>query len=276
MATASTMATDDNAESSGYFFWGATPSSMSPTLLSFNRGIEINNQKYHLPSVQEMMSIFPPYATPNSPKVTIDDQIDVDGEDGERVRFGNGLNENKGETLAWGVTNNNGTYIYDVCQRFYNDYYSPDIEDNKYIAYGLRYKDTNGKNSKYTCAFRYEFVIPDAESPLGRYLTIKYKYVGSNQNVTISKISEEAWWSSCEGELLFSSGGYGNNSDLTNYGPGFYSSAVVLGSGCYWTATGLKSGNNSYCLIFHGGGTYSNWVYPSTWKMNVRLFKDAE
>ena len=271
MANATTMAADDDPRNSGYFYWGSSISARSTEMQKFVNGTVSGLEDYHLPSILEWMAIIPAY-WPTSVATSV---VDIDGDTGERVTWQNEMHKNMTETVAWGVTNNNGVYSYDVKRSFSNDYNCPNDEAHRYIGYGLRFKELDGKNGIYTCAYRYEYIIPSSENNLDCRLVTKIKYIGFDQSVTIETISDEDWWETSDFELTLPSCGH-RQMNQANYPAGTYlDGASVLGSGCYWAAEGGKDGK-CYCILFHTGGLYGDYLYEYQYCFSVRLFKNAD
>jgi hypothetical protein len=246
MATTSSFATNNYRASSGYFTWEQSKS--------------CNLSNYHLPSVYEWMSVI----APNSTTSEVGSFIDVDGSSNQRIAFKQGQHMDKAETVAWGVTNNNGTYSYEVNRRFYNDYNCPNDGLHDYIGYGLRFKETTGKNGRYTCAYRYEYKEVDTSLDNCASLTVKVKYVGFDQNVTISTISDEGWWATVDFTRVFPACGYYDPSSLAYVNRGTYFSVTNY-------STTHASGMNFYDVVITA---HTNC--QKTCKCSVRLFKDAE
>ena len=271
MQTATTMATDNNPNNSAYFYWGANISTPSTNMGNFINGMALVG--YHLPSKAEWCSIVAPYSTGAN-------DTSMGGSDAQRITYKNGLHTNLSETVAWGVTNNNGVYSFDVNQVFYNDYNCPNDVAHTYIGYGLRFKELSGGNyvnGQYTCAYRYEYKAADTSVGGGASLTINVIYVGANPNITISTISDESWWLYPEFTIILPAcGNSGNNSG--DYPAGSYSSASISGKnvGAYWSAT-VKNGDASNIHYMYFSSTY---VYGNSWHIparasSIRLFKDA-
>ena len=246
MASTTTMAVNNNRANSGYFTWEESKS--------------CSISGYHLPSVYEWMSVI----APNSTTSTVGSLIDVDGSINERISFKQGQHLNMSETVAWGVTNNSGTYTYDVNQRFYNDYNCPNdgLHDN--IGYAIRFKETTGNNGRYTCAYRYEYKTADTSLDNCASLTVKVKYIGYNQNVTISTISNEDWWGTVDFVRVFPACGYYDPSSLAYPQRGAYFSVSNYSS---THASGMSFGSDA--VSGHNNS-------QKTCKLSVRLFKDAE
>ena len=246
MATSSSFAVNNYKANSGYFTWDQSKS--------------CNVSNYHLPSVYEWMSVIAPNLTTS----TIGSLIDVDGSADERITYKNGQHLNKAETVAWGGTNNSGTYTYEVNRRFYNDYNCPNDGLHDKIGYGLRFKETTGKNGRYTCTYRYEYKATDTSLDNCASLTVKVKYVGSNQNVTITTISDEEWWSTADFTRVFPACGYYDPSTL-QYGE----------RGAYFSITNYTSTHASG-MSFSDQSVSGHNNSMKTCKLSVRLFKDAE
>lgn len=269
MMTATEMAPDNHAMNSAYFYWGAKTSTMSPEMQAFKDGTALSG--YHLPSVEEWMAIVPPHLAASM----LDNIIDVDGEVGVRILYRNGKHLNLGETVAWGVTNDHGVYTYDVRRKFYNDYNCPDDNAHAYIGYALRFREKDGdntyRNGPYTCAYRYDRV--QTNGSIGcKSMTVWVKYVGNDQNVSISTISDEGWWTSPDFALVFPALGHIGGSGK-NYPAGSYSLAHYTDNAFWWSATSV---NNEWCSAMYYYPDYlcGNGRFSSLYSFPVRLFRD--
>ena len=277
MKTATSMATDNLKSHSGYFCWNTskassggvgTPSDWSKAKANIQamiKGTAVAG--YHLPSKLEWCSVVAPYYAGSN-------DSNMGGSDNQRITYKRGSSSNLSETVAWGVTNNNGTYTYDVNQVFYNDYNCPNDAAHTYIGYGLRFKEKSGSNyvnGRYTCAFRYEYKSSDS-SVGGASLTIKVTYVGANTSVTISTISNESWWTSPDFTVVLPACGYSPYSNGSDQAAG-WSSATNPAYGFYWSATARDASvvhNVSFAPSYVVG---NDWNYPGH-GFSVRLFKD--
>ena len=202
----------------------------------------------------------------------------MSGDNGERIKYMNGQHTNLSETVAWGVTNNNGTYSYDVNQVFYNDYNCPNDAAHTYIGYGLRFKELSGGNyvnGQYTCAYRYEYKSADASVGGGASLTIQVKYVGTDTSITISTISDESWWTSPDYTLVLPACGYSKPVNACNQAPGYYSSATGQSGGYYWSAT-ARDASLVFSMRFYSSHVHGNNSHLPGHGFPVRLFKDVE
>ena len=266
MRTATAMATDNNPTNSAYFYWGSNTSTPATNMSKFIKGTALTG--YHLPSKAEWCSIVAPYYAGSN-------DSSMGGSDNQRITYKRGSSSNLSETVAWGVTNNNGTYSYDVNQVFYNDYNCPNDAAHTYIGYGLRFKEKSGSNyvnGQYTCAYRYEYKTSDSNAGGQKSLTVQVKYVGANAGITISTISNESWWTSPDFTVVIPACGHkGNNS--SDYAAGSYSSASGTAGGCYWSATARDA---SYVHHVDFATSYvngSSWSLPG-YGFSVRLFAD--
>ena len=277
LQTATTMATDNHKSHSGFFCWNNSTadfngggvgtvdiSSAKANIQAMIRGTAIPG--YHLPSNAEWNTVMSPlYADLNDLNIS---------EGNERITYKNGQHLNVSETLAWGVTNNNGIYSYDVSQVFYNDYNCPNDAAHTYIGYGLRFKELiNGEyvNGVYTCAYRYEYKSSDA-SVGAPSLTIKVTYVGDNADITISTISNESWWSSADYTVVLPGCGYSQPSNGSDKAAGWSSDQTA--NGYYWSAT-VKDVSHVYHMWFNTSNVAGNGWLPPGSGLSVRLFKDA-
>ena len=266
MGTATAMATDNNPTNSAYFYWGSNTSTPATNMSKFIKGTALTG--YHLPSKAEWCSIVAPYYAGSN-------DSSMGGSDNQRITYKRGSSSNLSETVAWGVTNNNGTYSYDVNQVFYNDYNCPNDPAHTYIGYGLRFKEKSGSNyvnGQYTCAYRYEYKTSDSNAGGQKSLTIQVKYVGANAGITISTISNESWWTSPDFTVVIPACGHkGNNS--SDYAAGSYSSASDTAHGCYWSAT-ARDASYVHDMGFSTSAVYGNsWAQPG-YGFSVRLFAD--
>ena len=275
MKTATTMATANTKAQSGYFCWNTskassggvgTPSDWSKAKANIQamiKGTAVAG--YHLPSKAEWCSVVAPYYGSSY-------DSDMGGGDGERIKYKNGQHTGLTERVAWGVTNNNGTYTYDVDQVFYNDYNCPNDAAHTYIGYGLRFKPTASTYGQYTCAYRYEYKSADASVGGGASLTIQVKYVGTNTSITISTISNESWWTSPDFTVVLPACGYSPYSNGSDQAAG-WSSASYTAHGYYWSATARDA---SYVrnMNFRTSDVRGNSWNPPGGGFSVRLFAD--
>lgn len=283
MQTATKMAPDNSPENSGYFYWGTKASSTPQTILqNWKKGTGYAG--YHLPTAEEWMAIIAPNLT--SSNSLVGSVLDIDGSDGSRITYRNGQHLNMGETMAWGVTNNNGTYTYAVRQKFYNDYTCPDDDAHAKIGYALRFKEKSGSNyvnGQYTCAYRYEYIYSPSKD-YGKLLRIKVKYIGANNSTTITTISKESYggWTSPDFTLELPVCGHMSGADAD---PVYYNypadgetkpfaSREEKFIGYYWTATQLNN-NNAFYASFYEAHTNVRSNLKSL-SISVRLFADAE
>lgn len=275
MATATSIATNNNALSSAYFCWNtsdaATPKDNIQKMIN---GTAVTG--YHLPSKREWFSIISPYYGSGQ-------DPDVQGENGVRIVYKRGIiSSNLRERVSWGVINNNNSstysadnYSYVVEQEFYNDYYCPNeaYYQNKRIGYGLRFKESTG-NGQYTCAYRYEYKEADSSVGGGASLTVQVIYVGANPNITIETISDDNWWTSPEYTVVLPASGYAPSTTYIDKDPIYYETATNKGAGFYWSAV-PSSVSYIYRIGFHNVNIDSNGSAPPGYGFSVRLFKDA-
>ena len=275
MQTATSMATDNLKSHSMYFCWNTskagsngvgTPSDWSKAKANIQamiKGTAVAG--YHLPSKAEWCSVVAPYNGSSQ-------DSDIGGGDGVRIKYKNGQHTGLTERVAWGVTNNNGTYTYDVDQVFYNDYNCPNDAAHTYIGYGLRFKPTASTYGQYTCAYRYEYKSADASVGGGASLTIQVKYVGTNTSITISTISNESWWTSPDFTVVLPACGYSPYSNGSDQAPG-WSSATSPANGYYWSATARDASYVRDMDFNQSAVDGSDWREPGR-GFSVRLFKD--
>ena len=268
MQTATTMATDNLPSHSMYFYWGSNSITRSANMTKFTNGTALSG--YHLPSKAEWCSVIAPYHAGSS-------DSSMGGSSSQRITYKRGSSSNMSETVAWGVTNNNGTYTYDVNQVFYNDYNCPNDAAHTYIGYGLRFKEMSGSiyvNGQYTCGYRYEYKTADASVGGGASLTIMVKWVGQNQDVTISTVSDESWWISPDFTVVIPACG-NKGTDASNYAAGSYSSADDRNEGYYWTTTvSTASSDRAFNVYFNTTDVGCNRSSDPRWAFPVRLFRD--
>lgn len=274
MYDATTMATDNLKSHSGYFCWNTsktesdgvgTPSDWSKAKANIQamiKGTAVAG--YHLPSKAEWCSVVAPYYGSSY-------DSDMGGGDGVRIKYKNGQHTGLTERVAWGVTNNNGTYTYDVDQVFYNDYNCPNDAAYTYIGYGLRFKESTG-NGQYTCAYRYEYKSADASVGGGASLTIQVKYVGTNTSITISTISNESWWTSPDFTVVLPACGYSHYSNGSDQKAGEFDASYTA-YGYYWSATARDASRVHYVFFYTSYVDGNNGSQPGS-GLSVRLFKD--
>ena len=269
MGTATAFAANNYASSSMYFYWGTT-SAPTANMKAFINGTAVAG--YHLPSKAEWCSIIAPYYAGSN-------DTSMGGSDGQRIYYKQGQHTGLTETVAWGVTNNNtnstwsaNNYAYEVNQVFYNDYNCPNDAVHTYIGYGLRFKPTASTNGEYTCGYRYEYKTADASVGGGASLTVMVKYVGSDQSVSITTVSNESWWASPDFTVVIPACGHkGNNS--RDYAAGNYSSASSPAYGYYWSAT-VRDASYVHNMLFLTSYVIGNdWIHPG-YGFSVRLFAD--
>ena len=281
MGTATSFATDNTPEKSMYFSWKSSTAASGGvgTVAWTSAKTDIQNMikgtavpGYHLPSKAEWCSVVAPYYAGSN-------DTSMSGADGKRIVYKVGQNLGLSETVAWGVTNDNGNYTYEVSQVFYNDYNCPNDAVHETIGYGLRFKDDASTNGEYTCAYRYEYKASDAAVGGTNHasLTIKVTYVGADAGVTIATISNESWagWAAPDYTLVLPACGYSPYTNGSNQNPGYYSSATSPAYGYYWSAT-ARDPSSVHNMAFgpsHVSG--NNWNQPG-YGFSVRLFADKD
>lgn len=280
MATATAFATDNNASSSAYFCWNNSSASSGgvgtvawtsakANIQNFIKGTAVPG--YHLPSKAEWCSVI----APNYAQTTSSTDGTMSGTNGERITYKVGQHTGLTEQVAWGVTNTDGTYAYEVSETFYNDYNCPNDAAHAAIGYGLRFKTGTSTNGEYTCAYRYEYKDADASVGGGASLTVKVVYVGADQSVTIATISDEAWWTNPDYTLVLPACGYLPYTSPADHNPGYYSSASSQTIGYYWSAT-PRDASAVWTMAFYPSNVAgNNWLEPGR-SMSVRLFADKE
>ena len=278
MKTATAMATANTKAQSGYFCWNTskassggvgTPSDWSKAKANIQamiKGTAVAG--YHLPSKAEWCSVVAPYYA----QTTSNTDTSMGGDTGIRITYKVGQHTGLTERVAWGVTNNNGTYTYDVDQVFYNDYNCPNDAAHTYIGYGLRFKPTASTYGQYTCAYRYEYKSADASVGGGASLTIQVKYVGTNTSITISTISNESWWTSPDFTVVLPACGYSPYTNGSDQAAG-WSSASDTAYGYYWSATARDASYVHYMLFTTSYVSGNDWNLPG-FGFSVRLFAD--
>ena len=273
IATTHKMARGNTPQETAYFRHSTAVDKFSHVSVVEPNGVSVGN--YHLARTKEWMSILPPYWITNN----LGGTLTISGSNGDRIEFGTNVqNTNKQESAAWGAVWNGSSYTYQVDNVFKNDYFCP---SGTTIGYGLRFKDnTTGSNCRYTCAFRYEYKATDASVGGGASLTIQSIYVGRNPNITITTISDEAWWSSSTDviTIVFPATGIAwpaeNNYD---YPSGTYSSSVINDKSWGWfRSRDEESSTQGYTVIFQDTRVYGNNTSRKAYSIPVRLFRDAE
>lgn len=265
MMSKTEMAPNNHVSNIAYFYWGTNTSTMSPELTTFKNGITINDVKYHLPSKKEWVGLVGNTTYGDYPN---------------NIGYGNGSYSDRVEEVAWGVTNNSGTYSYDVDRSFYNDYDYTTTPSK--IGYGLRFRErvnSTTVNGRYTCAYRYEYV--DNDDDVGNAATyLKVKYIGANQIITIETIKTEEWWNSITPDFELTFPATGHKNITTQYWPaGSFSKATGGTSqnerGYYWSCD-KADGTNAYSMKPHDYGIFGWATDVPGYTFTVRLFKDAE
>lgn len=287
MYDATHMATDNLPIHSMYFSWnnstaasGGVGDVNNPTInddiKAFINGTAVAG--YHLPSKAEFCSVFAPHYA----QTTGNTDTSMGGNTGVRIAFEGGQHTGLTETVAWGVINNNtsstwsaNNYTYEVSQVFYNDYDCPNDGYHQHIGYGLRFKPTEFMNGEYTCGYRYEYKMADANVGGGASLTIMVRYVGPDQSVSIETVNKESWWTNPEYTVVLPACGYSPFTNGENKTADYYSTGPATNTdyGYYWTAT-VKDATYVYNTLFIASNVYGNtWNLPGC-GFSVRLFKD--
>jgi len=251
MMSATEMAPNHQVSKTAYFRWGTSTSTMTSTMQSFKNGITISGQKYHLPSTKELSSILA----------------------GTNVSYGNGSYLNQEEAIAWGVTNTNGSYTYEVDRTFYSDYEFP---ASTKIGYALRLRESTG-NGIYTCAYRYQYNSTDSETGNGS-TRIKIIYIGEDPSVTLETINKEAWWNgrNADVEIVFPNTGHKSRGSSDLPAGSFTSSGGYQQTEAYAWSTDVYSSTYIRCAkIYQWGPNALASDYPD-YLFTVRLFKDKE
>lgn len=271
MKSANEMATDNHVEHSKYFYWGTT----SPTPSSIANFINGTGYLgYHLPSTYEWMAILPP-GQGKEGKVgdgMNKSAFDVDGYNYTRLYTGMTISGIVGEEAAWGVINNAGTYTYEVHRKFYHQYnYCPETDN---VSYAIRFmEDSEGKYGIYTCAYRFTYNATNA-SIGSNSLTIDVKYIGLDESITLSTISQSSWWSDIEYTVVMPTCGWLNNG--ADADGSAYSSATARGSTYYWSATPntVDGSEYGYCARFYPEFIDGNMRSLLSYSYSIRLFHD--
>ena len=283
LQTPTTMATDNHVYHSMYLSWnnstatsGGASGGPKSDIQDMINGTAVPG--YHLPSRAEWCAVLAPYYTKNSSTIP-DTNVDGDNEQTtpQRIHYGNtngtSPNMNMKEIVGWGVKINNGTYSYDVYREFCNDYNCP---TSATIGYALRFKELDGQNGEYTCAYRYQYQSSDANVGSAS-LTVNVKYVGANASVTISTISNEAWWSSPEYTIVLPTLGYFAYTSPGNKeaGSSSFNSAAHKDGGHYWAAE-PRDGTYVDYVYFNSSYIQANSRTLPGRGFPIRLFKDAD
>lgn len=265
MKSATEMATDNHVNNSYYFYGGGT--SFSTNLVNFINGTAYPG--YHLPSTFEWMSILPPYYGKDGNNTS--ETFDVDGGNRIRLAKGNGVTAILGEIAGWGVKNNSGAYTYEVYRKFYNQYNWPAGSN---VSYAIRFmENSDGDYGIYTCAYRYTY--NDVSSSIGsNSLTIDVKYIGLDETVTISTISNSSWWSSVDFTVTMPACGWLNTE--ADAAGSSYSGANAKLSTYYWSATPNDIAGYGYQARFYDEFIDGNGPTPLSYSYSVRLFRDRQ
>ena len=273
IGTGNTFAANNYASSSWHFYWGTNISTPSDNIKAFINGTAVTG--YHLPSKAEWCSVIAPYYTGST-------DTSMGGTQDYHIYYRQGSpHTGLTETVAWGVTNNNTSstwsddnYDYAVEGLFYNDYYCPNTTyyQDKKIGYGLRFKPTELENGEYTCGYRYEYKSSDEDVGGGASLTVKVKYVGPDQSVSISTVSNESWWTSPEFTVVLPACGHKGDTKK-DYAPGT-GSTTNPNDGYYWSATIKDATSQVFYVTFNSGRVYGNNANAPGYSRAVRLFED--
>ncbi len=255
-----------NAATATNFFSTFSAYEISSTGKGFNT--------WHLPNVDELIGILPPYYTTSGEGGA---PIDVDGADGTRAMFQTSISNytGRGERMAWGKKSTG----YLVSQKFYNEYYSAGGASNR-LCYAIRYKDSDGGMGKgygiYTTAFRYEF---RADYPSSGYaaLIIRWRWLGADSEIKITDINKESYWSIWDGEVVLPIAGYyTNNIAFKEASSANWNAASQKNEYGYWWSSTTHNATMRHmglaCTSHINGSSYTY----STYALSVRLFADAE
>lgn len=234
---------------------------------------------WHLPSIDEWISVIPPaYTTSQDGGST----VDVDGAQGNRASFNTAVAnyQSLGERMEWGKTSSG----YLVSKKFYNEYYSVGGASNK-ICYAIRYKDSDGGKGSgygnYTTAFRYEYM---SNYPASGYnsVSIKWKWLGANSTTLITDINQESYWYISDGEIIIPLTGLYRKSNsywVSSFKAANSSNWNTVEDktyGYWWSSTASSTTNTRHLAL-----AYPNWLNGSSWTYTnflatVRLFADAQ
>ena len=267
------MASDNTPRKTAYFRWSTAATAFKHTQVVEPDGISVGS--YHLAMTKEWMSIIPPgYVGNNNP---LSGALTISGTNNDRIVFGTNVQHmNMQESVAWGAVWNGTSYTYQVDRIFKNDYYCP---SGTTIGYGLRFKEDSGNNGEYTCAYRYEYTASESSVGGGAAWIIKSKYVGRNPAITLSTISNEAWWAEDTETVIFPATGIAwpdeNNYD---YPSGTYSTDVINDKGWSWELTidEYDSSIQGYTVLLKNDLMCGNNTSRKAYSIPVRLFRDAE
>lgn len=275
VGTTHRMATTLSQASTAYFT-GVTAMNTFKNRVTVVEPDGVSTGYYHLPTAKEWMSILPPDFTNSgtSGNYLNAQGFTISGSDNQRIQWGVGYNYNMEEPAAWGAKwdSSTSTYTYEVDRQFKNDYYCP---SGVTIGYGLRFKELDGSNGQYTCAFRYEYQA-NYNSTGWPMLIVRMKYVGNNTGVTITTIKEEDYWTSYDYEAFLT--GYGEFDSYNDY-PAGPTGTRWNEKGYYWAAT-RNTGTYAaqYCIRFDNIDVQGN-TFHTTYSMlsiPVRLFRDTD
>ncbi len=285
MYNSTNMAVNDYASSCGHFNWATACS-------YFDKHVTINDYngnalsgKYHLPTVQEWMTIIPPrFNTSNAANAA----VDVDGANDARIIFDNEVTvrTGMGETLQWGKKLDN-TWIM-PSTKFYNEYATSASYNStangitKKIGYAIRLKerDVAGPSGYgyYTCAYRYTFTDKDPACNNSYSLRVKVRYLGAYSTTTLSDITNDAYWSETEAEyieVILPACGFPHNS--TTYAA---PSSVVIDypeRAYYWSNTQPAYGdaNCAFQAFFSNYAPNGDHWNNKAMGTSIRLFRDG-
>ena len=285
MRSATAIATSNNPNDSGYFYWGSNSSTPTANMTNFINGFAYGASTIHLPTVQEWMSIIPPYY---ATATAANSAIDVDGVDNGRIDFTRTLFQQTGlgEKLQWG-RKSDGCYVV-PSTKFYNEYatnssYNSIVDGITYKrAYAIRLKasDVAGPAGygEYTCAYRYTYIDKDPMCADGGSLHVKVRYLGASSTTTLSDIVTDDYWNEPGAEYFdVTLPACGHKSDSsTDYpatgSPSPYSTSLKSEAGYYWSSNS-QSSSKGFCCTFSNNTAGDNFHLLS-FSFSVRLFAD--
>jgi len=294
MQTNTTMASDDRAVHSKYFYWGTNSTTPSSNIKNFINGIKISSKWYHLPSLLEWMSVMPPLS-PISADNSAVYQNAVEGEGDKRVsfRYENFNQTGLGEMQEWGRMKD-GSYAVPA-RMYYNEYasnptgtyYRAGDGDNRiFYAYAIRHKDKDiagpSGYGKYTCAYRYAYMLKDPDNDYGSSLRIKVCYLGASSTTTLSSIINFDYWQRA-GETYYEVMIPANSRTEINYAdanpPSLVNGVFEGVNGYYWSSTSTINSSGSHCAFWMHFRSYdimSSNCGSIGYGFGVRLFADTE
>ena len=274
VGTTHRMATTLSQASTAYFT-GVTAMNTFKNRVTVVEPDGVSTGYYHLPTAKEWMSILPPDFTTSGSAYISTQGYTISGANNKRMQWGVGYNYNMEEPAAWGAKwdSSTSTYTYEVDRQFKNDYSCP---AGGTIGYALRFKELDGSNGQYTCAFRYEYQS-NYNNTGWQMLIVRMKYVGANSGVTISTIDNETYWTSYDYEAFLT--GYGQFDTYHDHPEGSTTGTQNNDKGYYWAATrNTGSYSAQFCIRFDATNVQGDTYHTTYQRLSipVRLFRDTD